>query len=300
MLYWRLERHAYMRNQEPFPDFRKDELLRNMHLFSYELAEIGKTRQQFLRLKARNEFKILEKLVKLRRANVYKISKSLKNAGHYSTILRALRRMERKGLVYTIVGNRKNRAQKTYQVTILGEAINSLADGGWKRAAENIEAQSSRFRDCQKMHPALGSDYYDYYRYLTYHVIESLMYPATLRDLEAEREQIEEALTEGNGRWIRRNVITKLNNLETRSDSLRQVEQLVEIPWMRSIVVQCIEEYVSELKDWLKTIDGVSARALARSHSARKTQESTNHQQKTTATSYNQTTQPNASQEQTR
>jgi DNA-binding PadR family transcriptional regulator len=246
-----------MRNEEVFQeflDFRKDKLLRNMHLFTYELTEIGETQEQFLRLKPRNEFKILRRLVKLGRANTYEISKSLKDAGHYSTILRALRRMEKKGLVYTISGEHKNRGQKTYKVTLLGEIIKSLAEGNWKSAAEKIASQSSRFRDCQKMLQALGSDYFEY---LTYHVIESLMYPTTLRDLEAECKQVEEEVTECSGNWIRKNVMPKFNDLKTRSDSLRQVEQLMDIPWMRSIVIQCVEDYVSELKDWLRTIDGV-------------------------------------------
>jgi len=260
MLNEELERARYFAALAEQLDSRKDWLLTNMHLFCYEFIETDKTGHQFFRLKARNEFKILKKLAKLGHANVYRISKSLKDAGHYSTILRALRRMERKGLVRTIAEEHKDRSQKTYEATLLGQAIRVLAEGDWKRAAEKIAAQSSRFLDCQKIHQALGSEYY---QYLTYHVIESLMYPTTLRDPEADRDQAEVAVTECNGNWIRKNVMPKLNDPHTRSDGLRQIEQLASISWMRSVVVQCIEEYVSEMKDWLNTIDGIRQKSTS-------------------------------------
>lgn len=237
-----------------------EKLLTNMHLFCYEFIEDGKTRLRFLRLKARNEFRILEKLVKLGHANVYRISKSLKDAGHYSTILRALRRMERKGLVHTVVGDQENRSQRTYQATLLGQVITVLAEKDWKHAAEKIAAQSSRFLDCQEIPQALDSKYH---QKLTYHVIESLMYPTTFRDAERELEQADEAVAECNGNWLRKNIIPKLNDKRTRSDAIREIEQFAGIPWMRSIVVQSIEEYVSETKDWLRKIDEVRQKSAS-------------------------------------
>jgi DNA-binding PadR family transcriptional regulator len=258
MLYWRLKGYAYMHNEELVDEYfhlPTQKLLTNMHLFAYKVVNLGETRYK-LRLKARNEFKILKKLAKLGHANVYEISKSLKDAGHYSTILRALRRMERKGLVRAIIGDHADdRGQKTYEVTLLGKAIISLAEGDWKRAAEKIAEQSSKFRDCQRMYQVLG---YDYYEYLTYYVIESLMYPKTSRDLDAERKQVDEEVTQRSGRWIRKNIMPKLNVRETRSEGLRQIEQLMDIPWMRPILIQFIEEYVSEMKDWLRTVEYIN------------------------------------------
>jgi predicted transcriptional regulator len=264
-----------MRNQEsslPPPDLlerwaseaifasRKDELLRNMHLFRLALVERGETQTQFWGLKARNEFRILKKLVKLGHANVYRLSKSLKDAGHYSTILRALRRMERKGLVRSVIEEHKSRGQKTYEATLLGEVIKSLAERDWESAAEKIGTQSPRFRDCQRMHQILGSDYY---HYLTYYVVESLMYPKTTMSIEAEQEQVEMAVTERNAKWIEKEIMPRLNNLETRSASLHQIEEFVKIPWMKSIAIHCLEEYSSEMRDWLKTIEGVKEKATS-------------------------------------
>jgi DNA-binding PadR family transcriptional regulator len=247
-----------MHNEELFDEYSylpMQKLLTNMHLFAYKVVKLGKTEYQ-MRLRARGEFKILRRLAQLGHANVYEISKSLKDAGHYSTILRALRRMERKGLVHTIIGDHADdRSQKTYEVTLLGKAIKSLGEGDWKRAAEKIAEQSSRFRDCQRMYQVLG---YNYYEYLTYYVIESLMYPATSRDLEAECKQVDEEITQRSDRWIRKIVMPKLYCRETRSEGLHQIEQLVEIPWMRPIAIQCIEEYVSDMKDWLRTIEYIN------------------------------------------
>jgi DNA-binding PadR family transcriptional regulator len=250
--------NAYMHNEELLGKYiylRTEKLLTNMHLFSYQFVDLGKTQHQ-LRLKARNEFKILRRLAKIGRANVYEISKSLKDAGHYSTILRALRRMERKGLVHTLIeAQADERGQKTYGVTLLGEVVKFLAEKDWKRAAEKIAERSSRFRDCQKIYQVLG---YDYYQYLIYHVIEGLMYPKTSRDLDAERKQVDEEVTQRSSRWIRKNIMPKLYVRETRSEGLRQIEQLMDIPWMRPILIQFIEEYVSEMKDWLRTVEYIN------------------------------------------
>lgn len=243
-------------------DVRKGELLRNMHLFCYEFTETA-----LARLKPRNEFRILRKLAKLRCANVYRISKSLRDAGHYSTILRALRRMERKGLVRNVRTNHENRSQKTYEITLLGKAVTVLGQDDWKHAAEIIAARSPRFSDCQKICQTIGSVYY---QYLTYHVIESLMYPTTLRDVDGECKQIEEAVAQGNENWIRKNIMPKLNDTEARSDYLQQIELLLNIPWMRLIAAKCIEEYVSEWKGWLETVEGIKQSTPAK---AKKVQE---------------------------
>jgi hypothetical protein len=50
----------------------------------------------------------------------------------------------------------------------------------------------------------------------------------------------------------------KLYVRETRSEGLRQIEQLMDIPWMRPILIQFIEEYVSEMKDWLRTVEYIN------------------------------------------
>jgi DNA-binding PadR family transcriptional regulator len=242
------------RERDYFDMFQK--LLTNMHLFCYKLAENG----AFPVRKARNEFRILNRLEKLKKANVYRIAKSLKDAGHYSTILRALRRMEKKGLVRSITVNSKNRRQKTYEVTLLGNAITVLAKENWRHAADEIAQRSSRFLECQRIFQTLGLEYY---HYLTYRVIESLMYPTKLREAEADLEQVEQAVTEANVNWLKQKIIPKLSDLAMRSEGLRQIEQLASISWMQSITAQCTEEYILETKNWLKKIEAVRKRTTS-------------------------------------
>jgi hypothetical protein len=168
--------------------------------------------------------------------------------------------MEKKGLVRSITVNSRNRRQKTYEVTLLGNAITVLAKENWRRAAEEIAQQSSRFLECQRIFQALGLEYY---QYLTYRVIESLMYPTKLREPEADLEQAEQAVTEANVNWLKQKIIPKLNDITMRSDGLRQIEQLASIHWMRSIIAQCTEEYILEAKNWLKKIEAVRKRSAS-------------------------------------
>jgi hypothetical protein len=177
--------------------------------------------------------------------------------------------MEKKGLARSVTTNHQNRIQKTYESTLLGDAITVLVKDDWEHAAEVIATQSPRFSDCQKIRQNIGSAYY---QYLTYHVIESLMYPTTLRDIDGEIKQIEEAVTQGNNNWITKNIMPELNDVKTRSDYLEQIELLINIPWLRSITAKCIDEYVSEWKGWLETVERIKQSTPAKAKKIQKMQ----------------------------
>jgi len=196
-----------------------------------------------------NEFRILKKL-QLGRANVYKLAKSSRDAGHYSTILRALRRMERKRLVKVVKGsNSGERKQKVYEVTLLGELVKSLAIGGWKRVAEKIAAGSSKFQDCQKAHQPL--DPY-YYWHQAHNMIESLMHLPVPSNLQID---LDRAAEENECDWIKANVIEKLSNPQTRSQDLHRLEILSNVHWIKSVIVHLLDEYSNEWGTWLKTLE---------------------------------------------
>jgi len=219
------------------------ELLRSLGLYAYKSN--GSRRI----LTERAEFKILKALLKLGHANVYEISRSSKNIGHYSTILRALRRMEKKNLVRVVLEGKTGRRKKVYQVTVLGEIIGPLAKDGWKRAAERIATRSSRFQDCQKAHQSF--DPY-YYWYQTKDIIENLIHPSTNKGLQSD---LEEVVVKCEFRWIKTFVIEKLSARDNRSENLHILQKLSNIDWIRPVIIQYIADYVGEEKEWLKIID---------------------------------------------
>lgn len=225
--------------------YERGELLRWLGLYTWRVVE----RESFLVYSENYAFRILKKLLQLGRANVYELAKSSKNAGHYSTILRALRRMEKSTLVKVVpIDSTGGRKQKVYEVTLLGELVESLASGGWKGVAEKIAAMAPRFQDCQKAHEHF--DPYYYWR-LAHSVIWSLMRTSMPSNVDVDLERV---VTETEGEWIKANIIKKLNDTRALSQNSHYLEKLSNIQWIGSMITQMLDEYCREWETWLKTL----------------------------------------------
>lgn len=224
--------------------FAREELLRELGLFTQRVLE----GEMLLVYTENNAFRILKKLLKLGSANVYELAKSSKNAGHYSTILRALRRMEKQGLVKVVsMDNIGGRSQKVYEVTLLGELVESLARGGWKEVGEKVTAMTPRFRDCQKVH----EDFDPYYWRLAYSIVESLMRTSMPSSVDIDLEKV---VTKNESEWINANIIKKLDDPQDMSQNLHYLEKLSNIQWIGVMITQLLDEYCRERETWLKTL----------------------------------------------
>jgi predicted transcriptional regulator len=226
--------------------YERGELLRKLGLYTLRVIE-GKV---LLDYTENNAFRILKKLLQLGGANVYELAKFSKNAGHYSTILRALRRMEKRGLVKVVPkDSTSGRNEKVYEVTLFGELIESLASGGWKGMAEKIAVIAPRFQDCQRAYERFDPSYYWHH---AYSIVESLMRTPMPNNVKFE---IERVVTENEGEWIKTNLIKKLNDPQTVSQNLHYLKELSDVQWIGCIVLQLLDEYYSEWEKWLKTLN---------------------------------------------
>lgn len=237
--------------------YKRGEFLRKLGLYTSRVIK----GEMFLVYTENNAFRILKKLLKRDGANVYELAKFSKNAGHYSTILRALRRMEKRGLVKVVPkDSTSGRSEKVYEVTLFGELAESLASRGWKGMAEKIAVITPRFQDCQRAHEPF--DPYYYWRH-AYSIIESLMRTPMPNNLEFD---IERVVTENEGEWIKTNLIKKLNDPQTVSQNLHHLEELSEVQWIGCIILQLLDEYYKEWEKWLKTLNAFRQQLLSLIH----------------------------------
>ena len=219
------------------------------------------------------ELLILSNLWKMKLSSVYKLSINLRKHAHYSTILRALRRLEEKGLVELSLFSRKGRRQKVYELTLLGRLIAALAEGGWKTAAQVAAAESPRFKECVQVHRFL--DPY-YYWGLTKRIISGLR-PTKKEDFEKFDEfyrgrygpaQTKEIYRSWRTRKYEQPNIDDLvvqieyDNIQeyflnyfdesSLSDAFNRMKILSRVSWIRSIVMSVIDERVDEDKRWIE------------------------------------------------
>jgi len=152
------------------------------------------------------ELKILEKLSR-REANVYELRwKRLRDVNvHYSTVLRALERLEKKKLVKIISSSKVGRRYKTYANTLSGDLVLALAKKGLDGTAKILAENSPSFRECLGAHSSLGQDHY---MFLTREVVWEISMGKkgnviTHHDLDFYVRKAELL-------WIRRNVIDVL------------------------------------------------------------------------------------------
>lgn len=180
-------------------------------------------------------------------ANVYQLWKGLRDVGHYSTVLRALRRLEQKRLVETLA-SRTGRNEKIYTPTLLGELIAALARGEWKAAAQILAERSSRFRECVKAHRALNPLYY---YGLTRDIIEKLLMFPKYRNIQPDLEKIVMECESWN---IEEKVVQEVNDPSARPELFQYLKKLSYVDWIRSIVMSFIDEYIEEEKEWLQAL----------------------------------------------
>lgn len=205
-----------------------------------------------LRLKrGKIELKILEQLSR-REANAYELKwKMLRGIDvHYSTVLRALRRLEEKKLVRVVSSSKVGRRSKTYACTLLGELKVVLARKGLRAVAKIIAENSPSFRECLEGHFSFDPNYY---LSLTNEVIEEIFWSKSgamiMRpDLDVYVRKIEL-------RWIEENIIEALNNPSSRPIILEYLKKITHIKWISDSVVQVIEKYVENENEWLQTLE---------------------------------------------
>jgi len=197
------------------------------------------------------ELKILKQL-RLKRANVYELKwKKLRDVNvHYSTVLRALKRLEQKKLVRIVSLNKVGRRRKIYACTLLGELIVATAEVGLKAGAQIIAESSKSFRECIGVHLGLDPDYPFYLtEEIIWEIARSKRGEMVIRpDLDFYVRNIER-------RWVRKNIIEELSNLSSRPRILRYLKKITHIDWIRHYVKQGTMQYAKRENEWLQTLE---------------------------------------------
>jgi len=241
---------------------QRQELLRK-----FRLTHLGRSKDSvWLVFKEGSESKILKSLLKIGCANIYRLSRVSKDAGQYSTVLRALRRLERKRLVQVTTTIGKQRKQKKYSLTLLGELTASLAKGGWKLAAEKLAAHSSRFRESVTAHHSFNAYYY---WPQTRDVIERLNKFPKYKNVEPN---VEELVTAIEREWIFESIVQNLSDSEARATVFMEVKKLSHVDWIRPIVISFIDDFVGEEKEWLDELVHLKEALVSAQKNAKLTQ----------------------------
>jgi len=221
-------------------------------LYNFGLSARGKTELEILEELSRGSANVYElKMKRLRDINV-----------HYSTVLRALRQLEKKKLVRVVSSKEVGRRSKTYVCTLLGELVVALSRNGMSGATRIVAESSKSFRECVGAHLSFDSDY-------PLSMIESVIMnisesekgeTATRSDLDAYVENVELE-------WVNANIIKAIiydpSRLDfdeyyhtlSRSEILRYLKKITHISWISDRVVQVIENYVEKEKEWLQELE---------------------------------------------
>lgn len=103
---------------------------------------------QYLR-PSKVESTILETLARIERGNAYQV---WKNSGlkHYPTVLRTLKKLEKKRLINTLVASGM-RGEKTFSSTLGGVLVHLIFSGNEKKVVEIVLKESSLFRELYKV-----------------------------------------------------------------------------------------------------------------------------------------------------
>lgn len=197
-------------------------------------------------------------------ANVYELKwKRLRNIDvHYSTVLRALRRLEKKKLVRVVSSKEVGRRDKTYVCTLAGELVVALARNGMSGAARIIAESSKSFRECVGAHLSFGSDYHlSMTESIIWNILESEKGQTAMRsDLDVYVENVELE-------WVKANIIKAIIYDPSRPDFdeyyhpfsrpeiLRYLKKITHISWISDRVVQVIEKYVEKENEWLQALE---------------------------------------------
>jgi DNA-binding PadR family transcriptional regulator len=230
-------------------------------LYKFGLSARGKT-----------ELEILKKLSQ-GSTNVYKLNRKIKSDTdvHYSTVLRALRRLEKKRLVKVVSQENSGRHEKKYACTLLGQLVVALAKKGISGAVRIVAEISKSFRECIRVHSSVN---YDYKSMMMELVILNL-----LNSKKAETvtpSELDEQVRNIELEWIKENIVRALfydssaNDFNhgridndyrislyvplSRSEILRYLRKIVHINWMSDYVIQFIELYIEKENEWLQAL----------------------------------------------
>ena len=197
------------------------------------------------------ELKILKQL-SLKRANVYELKwKRLRGIdAHYSTVLRALRRLEEKKLVRIVSSSKVGRRRKIYACTLLGELVVALARNGLRAAAQIVAASSPSFRECLGVHLSFDPDYSFS---LTEETIREIA--RSKRGEMVTRPDLDVCVRKIELRWFSENIIEELNNLSSRPKILKYLRKITHIDWISDWVMRAIEKYAERENEWLQTLE---------------------------------------------
>ena len=194
---------------------------------------------------------ILEQLSR-RKANVYELKwKRLRGIdAHYSTVLRALRRLEEKKLVRIVSSSKAGRRKKIYACTLLGELVVVLARDGLRAVAQIVAESSQSFRECVEVHLSFDLDYdID----LTIEVISEIL--RNRRGEMVTRPDLDVYVRKVELRWFNENIIEELNNLSSRPKILKYLRKINHINWISDWMMQAIEKYAERENEWLETLE---------------------------------------------
>jgi DNA-binding PadR family transcriptional regulator len=215
----------------------RDEILRSFGLITW----LGKKKI---------ELRILEELSR-QEANVYELKWNRLSTvdSHYSTVLRALRRLEEKKLARIRPSSNVGRRKKIYACTLFGELVAVLARDGMKAIAHTIVKYSPSFRECLRVHSSF--DPY-YYVDLTGKIISEI---SESRGAEmVTRNDLDEHVRKVELVWISENIIKSLDNPSTRIRILRYLRKIAHIDWISDWIVQVLDKYVEEENEWLQAL----------------------------------------------
>jgi len=222
-------------------------------LYKFGLSARGKT-----------ELEILKKLSQ-GSANVYKLKwKRLRDIDvHYSTVLRALRRLEKKKLVRVVSQRNVGRREKRYACTLVGDLVVALARNGLS-GAERIVAESSKsYRECIAVHLSFDSNYpLAMTESVIWNILNSKRGETTVRsDLDVYVRNVELE-------WVKTNIVRALFFDLSRPDFddgyyiplsrpkiLRYLRKIVHISWIGDWLVQFIENYIEKENEWLQMLE---------------------------------------------
>jgi len=226
-------------------------------LYKFGLSARGKT-----------ELEILKNLSK-GSANVYELKwKRLCNIDvHYSTVLRALRRLEKKKLVRVVSQRDSGHRGKTYACTLVGDLVVALARKGLSSAARIVAESSKSFRECITVHLSFDSDYP---LTMTESIISNIL--NTKREEPAMRSELDDFVRNVELEWVKANIVRALFHDPSRHDFedryyiplytplsrpeiLRYLRKIVHISWIRDFVVQFIEQYTEKENEWLQALE---------------------------------------------
>lgn len=221
-------------------------------LYKFGLSARGKTELEILKELSHGS------------VNMYELKKRLRAHGridvHYSTVLRALRRLEDKKLVRVVSQKETGRHEKTYACTLVGELVVALAKNGLTGAARIIAESSKSFSECVRLHDS------NYLLLMAESIIWNILNSETGETVK--RSDLDFYVRKVELEWVKANIVKALTYNPSqfdfdnrdyfplpRTDILRFLRKTIHISWISNWIVQVIEKYVEKENEWLQALE---------------------------------------------